>query len=205
MARRSEHSLDELKEMVVKAAETIVIEEGSSKLRARNIAREIGYTVGSIYMVFDGMPDLILHLKSRTLTEIALHLQQVPKTDSAEQGLVNLSKAYLSFAQQNLNRWQLLFDYTYLARLSPPEWYTLQVIQLFKPVEMQLQRLAPTASPAQLNRAAHALWGGVHGICSLALTGSLAVVGADDVEATVVSLVENFIRGWKLDMQQATL
>jgi hypothetical protein len=199
MARRSEHTQDEIKQIVTKAAENIVVEAGLTKLKARNIAMEIGYTVGSIYMVFDSMADLVLHLKSRTLDDIALHLQQVPKDPSAEQCIVSLCKAHLSFAQQHTHRWQMLFDQGQTAQSPPPDWYTLKVAQLFKPIELQFQRLAPNAPAGQLQRATHALWGGVNGICTLALTGSLAVVDAKEIETTVVLLVENFIRGWKLD------
>ena len=77
MARRSEHSLEELKALVLDAAETIVREEGFSGLKVRKIASEIGYTVGSIYMVFANMADLIMHINARTLDAIAAQLGQV--------------------------------------------------------------------------------------------------------------------------------
>ena len=76
MARRSEHSLEEIKAMVLDAAESIVIEDGFSALKARTIAREIGYTVGSIYMVFTNMADLMMHINARTLDAIAAQLDQ---------------------------------------------------------------------------------------------------------------------------------
>lgn len=196
MARRSEHTQDEIKTMILLAAETIVAEEGLSKLKVRSIAMDIGYTVGSIYMVFDNMADLILHLKARVLDDIELHLQQAPSNLSPEQYLVNLSKAYIDFAQQHFNRWQMLFDPMQTAKSTTPDWYKLKAIQLFQPVELQFKCLAPTATAEQLQCAAQALWGGVHGICWLSLTGSLAVVGGSDVKETVVLLVENFIRGW---------
>lgn len=196
MARRSEHTQDEIKTMILLAAETIVAEGGVSKLKVRSIAMDIGYTVGSIYMVFDNMADLILHLKARVLDDIELHLQQAPSNLLPEQYLVNLSKAYIDFAQQHFNRWQMLFDPMQTTKSATPDWYKLKAMQLFQPVELQFKRLAPTATAEQLQRAAQALWGGVHGICWLSLTGSLAVVGGSDVKETVVLLVENFIRGW---------
>ena len=52
MARRSEHTQEQIKEMVLIAAEGIVTEEGEEALTVRKIAQHIGYTVGSIYMVF---------------------------------------------------------------------------------------------------------------------------------------------------------
>lgn len=198
MARRSEHTQDEIKTMILLAAETIVAEEGFSKLKVRSIAMDIGYTVGSIYMVFDNMADLILHLKARVLDDIERHLQQAPSNLPAEQCLVNLSKAYIDFAQQHFNRWQMLFDASQAAQSTTPDWYKLKATQLFQPVELQFKRLAPAATAEQIQCAAQALWGGVHGICWLSLAGSFAVVGGSEVEETVLLLVENFIRGWLL-------
>ncbi len=42
---------------------------------------EIGYTVGSIYMVFDNMADLIMHVKGRTLDDISQQLKAVVDGD----------------------------------------------------------------------------------------------------------------------------
>ncbi|MFI3137311.1 MAG: TetR/AcrR family transcriptional regulator [Methylococcaceae bacterium] len=200
MARRSEHTQDEIRSMVLNAAETILIEDGLAKLKVRNIAMEIGYTVGSIYMVFDNMADLILHLKARTLDDMALHLQQVPSNNTAQCCLLDLSKAYLNFANQHFNRWNMLFDHTKTPESVTPDWYKHKITQLFRPIEYQFERLAPNASAEQTQRAAQALWSGVHGICCLSLSGSLDVVGVRDVEATVVVLVNSFVRGWASDL-----
>jgi AcrR family transcriptional regulator len=110
MARRSEHSLEELKAMVLDAAEAIVIEEGLSALKVRKVAVEIGYTVGSIYMVFANMADLIMHINARTLDNIAGQLEQVQDC-AADQCIEALAQTYLSYASQNLNRWSMLFEY----------------------------------------------------------------------------------------------
>lgn len=200
MARRSEHTQDEIRTMVLDAAQTILVEDGVANLKVRNIAMEIGYTVGSIYMVFDSMADVIMHLKLRTLDDIALALQQVPTANAPEQCLLDLSKAYLAFAGQHFNRWHLLFDHGQLHGVATPEWYTQKVMQLFKPVAAQFERLAPRANAEQTQRAAQALWSGVHGVCLLSLSGSLDVLGVSDVEATVVLLVHNFTCGWAAEM-----
>ena len=51
MARRSDHSRDEIREMALNAAKTIVEREGAAALSTRKIANEIGYTAGSLYLV----------------------------------------------------------------------------------------------------------------------------------------------------------
>ena len=85
MARRNEHSPQQIKERVLQAAETLVNEEGLAALKVREIAMEIGYTVASIYAVFDNMADLILQLNGRTLDDLATQLAEIPPAQSPEQ------------------------------------------------------------------------------------------------------------------------
>jgi len=197
MARRSEHSQDEIKEMVLKAAETIVVEEGFNKLNVRKVAMDIGYTVGSIYMVFDNMADLIMHVKGRTLDDIATQLNELDNTKSAEQTIILLAKTYLLFARQNYNRWRMIFDHQLNDDQKVPEWYQQKTNQIFNVVEQQFNTLSTKHNEEQSKQAARALWAGVHGICTLSLTGKLDLLGVDHIENTVELLVESFIVGWK--------
>jgi len=197
MARRSEHSQEQIKEMVLNAAESIVIEEGFDKLKVRKIAMEIGYTVGSIYMVFDNMADLIMHVKGRTLDDIAEKLSAIDASDNAEQMIGQLATTYLIFARQNFNRWRMIFEHQLAADEKVPEWYQKKVNNIFSLVEQQFRRLDTPHSDEQSKQAARALWSGVHGICTLSLTGKLDLICVDTIENTVEMLVDNFIAGWK--------
>ena len=197
MARRSEHSQEEIKEMVLKAAETIVIEESFAELKVRKIAMEIGYTVGSIYMVFDNMADLIMHVKARTLDDIAKQLGQVANGNNAEKNIEQLAKTYLLYAEQNFNRWSMIFEHRLAEDQVVPKWYQQKVDHVFSIVESQFKKLSTTHTDEQRQLAARALWSGVHGICTLSLTGKLDLVGVENVENTVVLLVDSFIKGWK--------
>jgi len=198
MARRSEHSQQEIKEMVLKAAETIVIEEGFSNLKVRKIALEIGYTVGSIYMVFDNLADLVMHIKGKTLDDITEQLEQVAKGTNAEQNIIQLAIAYQTFASQNFNRWDMIFKQSLTENETIPDWYQQKVNSIFKRVELQFQQLPSRHNEEQAQLAARALWSGVHGICTLSLSGKMDLLGIDSVENTVTLLVENFIKGWCL-------
>ncbi|TRW95022.1 TetR/AcrR family transcriptional regulator [Candidatus Methylobacter oryzae] len=191
MARRNKHSLDEIKEMVLAAAETIIVNEGSSALTARRIAMDIGYTVGSIYMVFDSMADLITHINAATVDNLSGQMQQVPDC-APEQHITELAKTYVAFAGRNFNRWSMIF----IRDNEPPEWYRQKIKQIFSLVDAQFARLAPNG-PAQQNRlAANALWSGIHGICSLSLSRDQDATAIKEVEDAVVLLAKNFIDGW---------
>ena len=133
MPRRSEHSLEQLKAMVLDAAEAIVIKEGFSELKVRKIAMEIGYTVGSIYMVFANMADLIMHINARTMDTIAVQLEQVQETN-IEQSIETLAMIYLRYASQNFNRWRHSFEYYLPADTEIPGWYQQKIDNLFAPI-----------------------------------------------------------------------
>jgi len=195
MARRSEHSLEELKAMILDAAERIVTEEGFSALKVRKIAVEIGYTVGSIYMVFVNMADLIMHINARTLDAITAHLVQVQES-SPEQPIESLAMAYLNYASQNFNRWGQIFDYRFSEDAEIPEWYQKKVDNVFAPVEAQVAVLAPGLSEEHRKRVARALLCGIHGICVMSVTGQQDKTEIKEAEETIILLVRNFMRGW---------
>ncbi len=191
MARRNKHSLEEIRQMVLDAAETIIINEGYPALKARRIAMDIGYTVGSIYMVFDNMADLVIHIRANTVDNLIKQLQQVPCGDS-EQYIVELAKAYLQFACRNYNRWSMIF----VQDAEIPEWYQDKINRIYSQIEMQLTKLAPNCSAQQQKQAAKAVLNGIHGVCSMSLTGKQNANDISDVENSVVLLVESFIGGW---------
>ena len=197
MARRSEHSLEELKALILSAAETIVIEEGFSALKVRRIAMEIGYTVGSIYMVFTNMADLIMHINARTLDAIVVQLEQVQES-SAESSIEAMASSYLRYASQNFNRWHTVFDYSLSVDSKISAWYQEKVDRVIAPLEVQILAFAPVLSEDQRKRAARALWFGIHGICALSLTGQRDKTDIDDIEETIALLVKNFMRGLSL-------
>lgn len=62
MGRRNEHTREELREISLRAAEQLVTAHGLDGLSARKVASAIGYTVGSLYMVFRNLDDLILQM-----------------------------------------------------------------------------------------------------------------------------------------------
>jgi len=196
MARRSEHSLEQIKTMVLEAAEAIVIEDGFAALKVRKIALEIGYTVGSIYMVFTNMADLIMHVKSRTLDELADQLDEQMPECSAQEKILELAKSYLQFANENYNLWSMIFEHRLPDHEKTPDWYQAKIDQAFVKVEKLLRQLAAEPDQSDVQSAARALWSGVHGVCVLSLTGTLDAVAVKKVENNIVLLVENFIRGW---------
>jgi AcrR family transcriptional regulator len=193
MAKRNQHSLEEIRVMVLNATKTIITNEGYSALTARKIAMNIGYTVGSIYMVFANMADLVMHIKANTMDELFEQLQQVPDCPP-EQHIANLSKAYLQFASRNFNRWSMIYAQDQDG--ETPEWYRQKINLIFSLIDTRFAQLAPDCTTQQHKLAAQALWGGIHGICTVSLTGDLDAADINNIEDAILLLVESFIAGW---------
>jgi AcrR family transcriptional regulator len=196
MARRSEHTQEQLKELVLNAAERIITEQGLEALTVRKIALEIGYTVGSIYMVFTNMQELIRHVSIRSLDDLFQHLRAVPDAGSTEANILAMALAYLEFASTEFNRWRIIFCRE-VAKEAEPDWYAQKVHRVFAPVEEQFLQLGSGKNDAQVKLAARTLWGGVHGVCLLSLHGGLESQDIQERQQAVKLLVENFINGWK--------
>lgn len=182
--------------MALAAAEQIVTEQGSKALTARKVAAAIGYTVGTLYLVFSNLDDLVLHVNARTLDELFAHIDrmEVPVTDR-NRYLKAVSLAYLQFATTHPHRWALVFDRRGDDSKPLPDWYKEKVANLFQLVERALQAFPQCRTPEKLFLNSRALWGAVHGVCQLSLAQKWDVVGVDSVEKMVETLVDNFIRG----------
>lgn len=194
MARRYEHSQEEIKAMVLQAANQIIVEQGAAALNVRKIANSIGYTVGSIYMVFENVADLILHVNAKTLDEIVDTLTQV-KTGSAPRDLEEIAKAYLNFADSNFNRWSLLSGNRFVDNGRIPDWYRTKSARQGEIIARQIARLHPENKPQQNQRIGNALWGGIHGVCLLWINGRQDRKSLQEAEETLRVLVRAFVGG----------
>jgi AcrR family transcriptional regulator len=200
MARRSDHSREELREMALTAAEKIVEEQGYEGLSARKVAAQIGYTVGTLYLVFENIDDLILQINARTLDRLHARMSQ-PHANSTDPRdyLVQLGQAYIRFADEDPHRWAMVFEHRLAEDRGLPAWYQEKVARMFAMVEQGLQPLAGRRSQDDILQASRALWGGVHGICILALSDNLGVAGVDSVQQLTESLIRNYLKGFTGD------
>ncbi len=84
MARRSDHSKEEIKALAIKHAYELVEEKGEAGFKARDIAKRMGYTVGTLYYVFEDMENLRFHVCSNIVDHLYnTALRELPKKKNA--------------------------------------------------------------------------------------------------------------------------
>ena len=197
MARRSDHSHEEIRNMALEAAEQIIVEQGHDGLTARKVAEGIGYTVGTLYLIFENLDDLIMHINARTLDRLhQLMTDGDTQNLMPEDRLMRLGQIYIHFAYSDPHRWALIFEHRPTDDRPTPDWYAEKVMRVFAVVEETLQPLAPHRTESEISQAACALWAGIHGICILGITQKLSDVGEDSVPDLAISLMLNYLSGF---------
>ena len=111
MGRRSEHTPDALRELIIEACEAIITRDGLAGLSAREIAKNVGYSPGTIYNVFDSLDDLILQVEARVLDGLDNRLAGLRHEGSADESVMTLARTYLAFTLERPRLWNLLMEH----------------------------------------------------------------------------------------------
>ena len=197
MARRSDHSHDEIRNMILNAAETIVMEHGLKGLSTRKVTRDIGYTVGTLYLVFENLDDLVTHINARTLNRLYQLLTDKDTENLTEkERLHRLGQIYVNFAYADPHCWALIYEDRHSIGRPIPDWYKKNILQMFSVIEEVMKPLAPSRTDGEIEQTASALWAGIHGICMLGITQKLNCVDKDCVLKLVEYLINNFLKGF---------
>ena len=200
MARRSDHSRAELRIMALEAAREVAEAEGWRGLTARKVANRIGYSVGTLYNVFEDLDDLIIAVNGETLDALFQHLQEARDAGTAadpEESLMVLAKAYVAYIDRHPNLWDILFEHRLPPGRSLPSWYGEKLAGLLGLLESAISPLFDPAQDRDIARSARVLWCAMHGICSLARSGKLGVVGPDSLDSMARELIASYTTGLK--------
>lgn len=204
MGRRSIHTPEELRDLILNAATELIEQGGLASLSAREIARAIGYSPGTLYNVFENLDDLVLTIEARLLDKLSLRLKESVEAAEPNERISRLANAYLRFTHENPRLWNLLFEHHMPASKAIPQWYQSKLDHLLSQVEEALAPRLKHTSEAAVKRAARVLWAGVHGITSLSTADKLASVTTDSAVPLVEDLIENYLNGLDLGIARGT-
>jgi AcrR family transcriptional regulator len=195
MGRRSIHSPEELRELIIQATTEIVVQDGLEGLSAREIAKRIGYSPGTLYNAFENLDDILLTIEARLLDRLSERLAQTDSSGSPQERLRRLTDAYFAFTQEQPNLWNLLGEHRLPAGQKLPDWYHAKLESLLVPLEEALAPLIDGHDTDAQKRAARALWASVHGMTSLSTTAKLSPVTGYAGAALLDDLVSTYLAG----------
>lgn len=151
-------------------------ESGFAEFSAREVARRIGYSVGTIYNVFDSLDHLLVAINTRTF---ALWTKFVGDrlTAARNDRIAVLVEAYFDFARDNPNLWMAIYDHRLPPGMEMPTEDAEVRRQLTLTVIGELRAVLPGRTELELERMARSLIATVHGHCAFALNGSFDLMG----------------------------
>lgn len=166
-------------------------------ISAREIARRIGYSPGTLYNLFDSLDDLVLQVEALLLDTLDRRLAEIPNDSSPDAPLNRIAQAYLSFSQEHPKLWNLISQHEIAPDMAAPSWYTERLERLLNRIEdaLALQMPENGENAESLKRSALVLWAGLHGLTSLSTTDKLSSIASNSVDVLVNDLVNTYLAG----------
>jgi|GEM_PF-908115 len=162
---------EELRADTLAAAREIILSDGPEALTARRLAEAVGYTPGTIYNLFDGLPDVLWQVNRGNFKRIEELFEDLPGDDPTAR-LRNLAARYLRLVETEPTLFRALFDGP---RRSDrfPDWYMQAIAGLLGRTADELRQLNPALTEAQARDEAAGIFAAVHGIGQLQVSARL--------------------------------
>jgi AcrR family transcriptional regulator len=188
MGRRSDHSRAELEELILATGSALVAQGGLGTFSAREIARRIGYSIGTIHNVFGTADRLIAAINTRSFGLWAAYLEDRLAHADGDR-IAALVEGYFGFARAHPHLWSAIYDH----RL-PPDTGLSETDQAARGVLTQIvvaEIAQALASPVDetVVALARSLIATVHGHCAFAISGAWELMGESAPERAALARV----------------
>lgn len=196
MGRRSDHTKEELSNLIIDTAFNIIKEKGYYGISARKIAEQIGYTVGTLYNLFTNLDDILLHVNNRILDMLMESLaQSVRSVQEAEERLYSFAREYIEFSKNNFHLSAMLFEYRFPDNQEIPDWYSSTIERIYNLVGENIKEVAPNKTTEEIRLLTSALWAAVHGMCMLSMKGKLHRTRINSAHAVIDLAITTMLEG----------
>lgn len=168
-------------------------EHGFARFSAREVAKRIGYSIGTIYNVFGSYDRLILAINTETFRLWTNHL----RAELAQAGtdrIRALVEGYFNFAAENRNLWTAIYDHRLPAGMPIPDEFLPDRSALTNIVIREVAAALPETRRERAPRLARSLIATVHGHCTFALDGTFELMGiTEPVELALARVRESIL------------
>ena len=188
MGRRSDHSRAELRELIIDEGHRQMALHGFTRFSARQVARAIGYSVGTIYNVFPSLDHFLLAINTRTFELWTAHL--LSRLEAAGPDRIRvLVEAYFSFARENPNLWMAIYDHRLPPGMKMLDEDAQRRADLTGIVVREIAAVVGDRPHDQVQHLARSLIATVHGHCTFDLNGTFALMNEPDPVAMALDRV----------------
>lgn len=189
--QRRETQKQELRAAILKAAGDLFLEHGYEHFSLRQVAEQIGYSPGTIYLYFRDKDDLLQAVVGEGFERFEQALRSAASsTSDASERMHHLTEAYVGFGLANPVLYRLMFMQRPDFLVERGEGLLEPKINAFAVLEDAVQAALAEGvlPPGEVLSTADVLWSLTHGLVSLAI--SMPIFDEARVRAGVARLHE---------------
>jgi len=188
---RKERQKTEMREAILSSALKLFVDEGFESITMRKIADKIEYSVGTIYLYFKDKDDIFFELHNRGFSEFYKRQLSVQDIKDPAERLTAHGLAYIQFAIDNPEYYDLMFISRAPARIikKNKDWECgIKTYDLLKQNILQVKE-AGKFKDVDLEVAAFSLWSFVHGIASLYIRERIMLFPAESLKQIIAGSI----------------
>jgi len=188
---------EDLKALILQGAKKLFLEKGIEHTTIRNIADEVEYSVGTVYVYYKDKNAILDDLHKQGFLKLREELRVLFNVSEPMERLKALGRVYMQFALDNIDMYDLMFiknaPMECLENREGEDWdegvTTFGVLQTT--VEQCIDKgyfKGHKIEPLSL-----AIWSCVHGMCSLFIRSRIQGVTSEDPEMLMKAAYEEFV------------
>jgi AcrR family transcriptional regulator len=170
--KRREQKKQETRQAIIDAASALFLEHGYENFSLRQVAEQIGYSPGTIYLYFSDKDELLFTLADIGFQRFGEALQAaVDATDNPREQINGLGRAYIAFGLENPVHYRLMFieRTDFMFRDSPEHGKSW--IETFYILQHTIERAMASGDipSGDAEAVSDAVWAAVHGVVAIAI------------------------------------
>lgn len=172
-------------------------ETGFARFSAREVAKRIGYSIGTIYNLFGSHDALLIAINSRTfrLWTDWMRAELLGTKDR----IAALVHGYFSFARTHSNLWSAIYDHHLPAGTTLPQEEGAVRGELTELIAAEVATALGRAPDQPMQTLVRSLIATVHGHCVFALSGAWELMGEDAPELAALARAREALAVQDLD------
>jgi AcrR family transcriptional regulator len=189
---------------ILLAAEALLAEGGLQNVTLANVARRAEYSKPALYEYFSGIEDILIELSNYGFIRLGEHIKAIDATLSPVERLMAASHAFLQFAAENPELYQLMFTHIIFTNIGLerdwPELHKETQVAYDAVTEIIQEGIAQGVFQVRPNFDSGAMmymcWVTLHGIASLKRALMIEVgLDVDRYQEVMFQLMVNNLKG----------
>lgn len=197
MARRADHTKEELGALIVESASKIIVENGIEKLSARALSKSIGYAPGTLYHHFADLDAIVTAVNVETLNGLAVAFAAAGGKEAGEETLHAYADVFLAYVKDHKNLWNALFEFRRSPGADVPDWYVAKIDGLIQILTQCFVAVRPNLPLDEAQKASRLLFASVHSVSSLENSGRMELIMNHDIGKIAHELVDIHLLAYK--------